>query len=137
MPSVQIFIWFLVISSLNIQVTNICLLSVSPAYVVSSVNPTDCKIWSKWINLKLFRWSFLKISQHEISRFFTRFCCEYRGMFHNKISCNREIRSCEFFRITATAKFKSCEILNFYRPKFFNFSEPLGKKTCARKIFGV
>ena len=46
---------------------------------------------------------------------------KFRGffLFHNKIHVNAKIKSRDFFRITATLKFKSSEILNnFYQPQF-------------------
>ena len=44
----------------------------------------------------------------------------FRGffLFHNKIHVNAKIKSRDFFRITATSKFKPSEILNFYQPQF-------------------
>ena len=45
---------------------------------------------------------------------------KFRGFFlvRNKIHINAKIKSRDFFRITATSKFKPSEILNFYRPQF-------------------
>ena len=46
---------------------------------------------------------------------------KFRGffLFRNKIYVNAKIKSRDFFRITATLKFKSSEILNnFYQPQF-------------------
>ena len=48
-------------------------------------------------------------------------CLKFRGffLFRNKIHVNAKIKSRDFFRITATLKFKSSEILNnFYQPQF-------------------
>ena len=46
---------------------------------------------------------------------------KFRGffLFRNKIHVNAKIKPRDFFRITATLKFKSSEILNnFYQPQF-------------------
>ena len=45
---------------------------------------------------------------------------KFRGffLFRNKIHVNAKIKSRDFFRITATSKFKPSEILNFYQPQF-------------------
>ena len=58
-------------------------------------------------------------------------------LFHNKIHVNAKIKSRDFFRITATSKFKPSEILNFYQPQFSILVNHWVKILYARKIFGV
>ena len=64
---------------------------------------------------------------------------KFRGffLFHNKIHVNAKIKSRDFFRITATSKFKPSEILNFYQPQFSILVNHWVKILYARKIFGV